>query len=114
MEALYFGFFIIVLLVIIGWFFAWVFSVYKEDREIIEVKEQPIPCETCKCLLNKEDAYKVKAVVKDCNSWEQYFCKKCQPKYEKVVYAPFGDDAPNRYYKMLEVDENGIALQRKK
>ena len=73
--------------------------------------KQPIPCETCKCLINKSDAYEV--ATNQYGSGTLYYCQTHKPSYSKVEYA-LTVSSIHAYYKELQVTEDGTPVGYKK
>lgn len=87
-------------------------------------KEEPVPCEECKCLINKTDASVVNVEYKNMLSnlsylsfmplinynntpEKEYYCKTCRPSYIRKVSIANG----YKYYKEFEVDINGKIIK---
>lgn len=72
--------------------------------------EKPVPCEGCKCLINKSDARVVNISGYYYSEFcpEFYYCEKCKPQYTRVV---FRYNNPSKYYKEFEVDVNGKLIK---
>lgn len=71
-----------------------------EDKSI-----DVVSCETCRCLLDKKDAYIVKAPLGD---W--HYCGAHIPPFHRVSYS-FTMGGVFRYFKEVEVDKNGNPLK---
>ena len=75
-------------------------------------KDKIVSCEKCKFLLPEKDAVKIKIEQYDdsCNLYRFhdacfYYCKGCKPAYDFI--KRYVDDNINRYYKIIEVKEDG-------
>lgn len=73
---------------------------HEADKIAEQVRNQ-VSCDTCKCLMNKEEAYSVRyyPYVFYYDITFKYYCKIHAPKYEKQYY--------DKFYKELEVTEQG-------
>jgi len=67
-----------------------------EAEQLAERVRNQVSCETCKCLMNKEEAYEV---IQRREVGNLYYCQSCKPAY--------GLKKDNKFYKVLEVTEQG-------
>lgn len=67
-----------------------------------------ISCETCKCLIRKEDAHKVvyESYFFSYNKDDLYYCQTCKPPYEEKRC----DARSTQYFRKVEVNEKGKPL----
>ena len=92
----------------------------EKVSRMLEESNKPVPCEECKCLINKQESYKVLAQVRYpnylCDSGYEYnFCQKCKPNYTRIESKLFNDSSSvNKYFKELEVTEKGEPVGYKK
>lgn len=55
--------------------------------ELLELRcEDIIKCRDCKCLIKREDAFKV-INVNDFGFLDYYYCQKCKPDYDIIKYG---------------------------
>jgi len=73
-----------------------------EAKKLAKRVRNQVSCNTCKCLINKEDCYEVKVIYDSryrFHNDEVYYCQKCKPAYSSKIC--------DKYYKVLEVTEQG-------
>ncbi len=67
-------------------------------------------CESCGVFFNKARAYEVKVTYffgKSPYSYK-YYCTRCRPKYDEIILEA---DYGHKFYKRLEVDEEGNLIK---
>lgn len=85
-----------------------------EDGDILK-KSALESCQRCKCLMMRSSA-KVVIGLGSFGSTETYYCHRCKPAYDKVVYGhSYGNmKSTNVYYAMVEVNKDGNQVMAKK
>jgi hypothetical protein len=89
-----------------------------DDSNFIK-KEDLVSCETCRCLIKKDDAVKVKERIPFYGTLEKYYCKVHAPKYERFdgfhYYREMKVDyegEPIGYTKMAETETTGAKIKK--
>jgi len=71
-----------------------------------------IKCENCRCWLERKDA-QIISVYSEVFNFEEYYCRKCKQPYSEVKLFSYSD-IPNKYFKKIEVTEDGEPVGYKK
>lgn len=71
-----------------------------------------VKCETCKCLLNKNDAQEVRKVPFFSFKGDEYiyFCGSHKKSYDEIIETWYD----NKYYAHMQVDKEGNPIGYKK
>lgn len=70
-------------------------------NKTVRYTEKHVTCEHCKCWLNEEDAQRVKTPF-----LTHYYCQAHKVPYSRIKFD-FYSDTPRRYFKEVEVTEDG-------
>ena len=91
----------------------------EESREL-EESNKPVSCLECRCLIIKQESYKVLASVRYIDylcdvKYEYHYCQKCKPNYTRIESKELNDSSLiHKYFKELEVTEEGEPIGYKK